>query len=149
MLVFDDQQVERRPVALLHALDQGEIRRAAPRRLSCDWLCQTLLGRPHATPKSSALRSDSRGAFRFREAVPTRTILTQIWTGIARIVKRDAGVQPIQVRPERSPGNGVQLVDEQQYVNCATRAPKVEADPEPAVARARAEPKILEAELGQ
>jgi hypothetical protein len=51
VLVFDDQQIERRSVALLHASNQRKVRGAAAGRVSVGLLCQTLLGRPHASPK--------------------------------------------------------------------------------------------------
>ena len=51
VLVLDDQQIERRSVALLHASDQREVCGSATGRVSVGLLCQTLLGRPHAPPK--------------------------------------------------------------------------------------------------
>ena len=53
VLVFDYQQIESRPVTLLHAFDQRQVRGPAACRVSFGLLCQTLLGRPHAAPKSS------------------------------------------------------------------------------------------------
>lgn len=88
---------------------------------------------------------------RFRDAVPSRPILTQIG---ARIAVRGfawcgAAAQPAELRAQRAPDRGLDLIREQQYVKRAPGAANVEPDPEAAVARAGPELEIVEIELGQ
>src|SRR5690606_3564379 len=77
MLVLDDQQVERRPVTLLNAFDQREVRGPAPRLLGLVGIHQTPFCRPHTSPKSSPRQSGNEGSERARSLLPSRLILSR------------------------------------------------------------------------
>ena len=91
VLVLDDQQIERRSVALLHASDQREVRGSATGRVSVGLLCQTLLGRPHAAPK---VRSAPR-RLELRDAAHGRGMI------LAQIGSRDRGQNVNRVAQSR------------------------------------------------